>query len=114
MHRVILHGVNFKYLGLALFHMNRFKEAVVPLAIADSLFQDDWGNRLDPELSMRYGETLGKCRETEKAMKVLGEIERQMMPDTLMLYRLAFLRGNAVKRWINGNKRCVIIGEPIS
>ena len=87
--------VNFKYLGLALFHMNRFKEAVVPLAIADSLFQDDWGNRLDPELSMRYGETLGKCRETEKAMKVLGEIERQMMPDTLMLYRLAFLRGNA-------------------
>lgn len=87
--------VNFKYLGLALFHMNRFKEAVVPLSIADSLFQDDGGNRLDFELSMRYGEALGKCRETKKAVQVLDAIEQQMMPDTLVLYRLAFLRGKA-------------------
>lgn len=90
--------INFKYLGLALFRQSLFKEALKPLAFADSLFQDDFGNRLDFDVSMRYGEALGHCKEKQKALKIFQEIEQQMMPDTMTLYRLAFFSGEACKQ----------------
>lgn len=87
--------VNFRYQGLSLFHMKRYREALAPLANADSLFRNSAGERTDFDLSMRYGESLGYCKETQKALTVFREIEQLMMPDTQTLYQLAYLSGTA-------------------
>lgn len=94
--------VNFKYQGLSLFHMKRYKEALTPLANADSLFRNSAGDRTDFDLSMRYGEGLGYCKEIQKALTVFREIEQQMMPDKQTLYQLAYLSGTA---WLQVNDR---------
>lgn len=98
--------VNFRYLGLALFHMNRFKEALKPLALADSLFRNNNDDRIDFDLSMRYGENLGQCQEPQKALTVFREIEEQMMPDTMILYQLAVLNGTVYNK-IHDHKQTV-------
>lgn len=107
---LLVHGdssrVNFRYLGLALFHMNRFKEALEPLAYADSLSQDSRGERTDFDLSMRYGENLRHCKETQKALQVFHEIEQQMMPDTVTLFHLAVLNGDVYKQ-LNDHRQTV-------
>ncbi len=94
--------VNLRYLGLSLFHMKRYKEAMTPLTNADSLFRNSAGDRTDFDLSMRYGEDLGYCKETQKALTVFREIEQQIMPDTQTLYQLAYLSGTA---WLQVNDR---------
>lgn len=86
---------NYKYLGLARYQQKHFKEALLPLALADSLFRDKQGNRTDMEVAMRYGESLAKSGEPRKALQVFLEIEDQLQPDPQFLSQLAVMCGMA-------------------
>lgn len=86
---------NYKYLGLARYQQKHFKEALLPLALADSLFRDKQGKRTDMEVAMRYGESLAKSGEPREALQVFLEIEDQLQPDPQFLSQLAVMCGMA-------------------
>lgn len=87
--------LNYKFQGLSRYQLDKFSEALQPLALADSLYQDKQGNRTDLEVAIKYGETLVRIGNPLKALEVFEEIEEQLQPDNRFLSQLAVMCGMA-------------------
>lgn len=87
--------VNFKLQGLARYADKKFYNALKPLEVSDSMFQDQKGNRTDMEIALKYGECLGRYGRGSQALQVFDEIERQLIPDSSFFSQLNLMRGMA-------------------
>lgn len=86
---------NYKFQGLSLYQQDKFSEALLSLAQADSLYRDKQGNHTDLEVAMKYGETLARVQNPLEALEVFSEIEEQLQPDNRFLSQLAIRCGMA-------------------
>ncbi|MEG1617556.1 MAG: hypothetical protein RR202_01990 [Bacteroidales bacterium] len=85
--------MNFKYQGLSRVYRRRYFDALFPLAIADSLFRDQNGNRTDTEVALKYPEVLGRCGDRRLSLNNLAEYEEQLNPQPSILSQINFIRG---------------------
>lgn len=87
--------LNFKYQGLALYEMQKYAEAILPLRAADLLFRDESGKRTDLELSVKCGEAMARGGSAKGALGIFHEIEAQLQPDLNVLSFVKVMEGMA-------------------
>lgn len=87
--------INYKYLGLACYQLEKYALALPILQQADSLFRNKAGKRTDMEVAMKYGETLGRLGKLEEALQVFSELKQQLQPDKRLLSYFLSMQGTA-------------------
>ncbi len=85
--------VNFKYTGLSRYYRKRYFDAVRPLAVADSLYRDQDGNAMDPDVVLKYAEVLGKCGDRRKSSEILDNFEKQLQGDPRLFAQIFVIKG---------------------